>query len=161
MNTWWQQRLPRERLALSVMLSTLLGFAFYGLFWQPMQQQQARLQQQITSRSNTLQWLQEASQRYTQLLGSSPTNNRAHNRSQTVLAIADRALNQHQLQTQVQRIVPKGRNAVSISLEAVDFDKLLRWIAVMQDHGLTLSSANIAAKGTPPKVDARLQLARR
>jgi len=136
---------PRERL-LSVGCSVIvLMYGAYLLFYQPLVTESVLLQQKIRSQGQALQHLQQVGAEVAALrrqgLGTTPA---PEMENQSPMAVIDSSSQQLEIKLFIKRLQPEGADKVTLWLEDVAFDKLVYWLAILEDkHRLTVIQADV------------------
>lgn len=138
MSAWWQSLAPRERWMVLLAVLVTVCMSYYGMVWQPLNERSARDQQQVTKLQEQLAWMKGARQRIQEQGGASTSSSNV-NRNRSVLAITDETANRFQLKNAVKRINPEGNDGVSLEMDRVDYQALIRWLGhLQQEHGIAL-----------------------
>lgn len=147
--SWWEERVPRERLLLFAMMVVLGVWLALVAIWQPLQAARSRLGDQIVRYQGALSVLQS------QPVVAAP-----------VLAPDDRPLNivitetAAAYQLTIRRLEPDGQR-VRVVLDEVVFDSVILWLeAVQQDHGLRVTEIEMTRRPAPGVVNATLAVER-
>ena len=151
----WRALQPRERVALasgSLLALLMLG---YALLWVPMQRDVARLSVLVPKEHVQLLTMRAQAQEIARLRALAPASTNAGN----LLTTLERSALEHQLRQYITRMEPDPSNGVRVSLDAVAFDALLRWLADLQrDASVQAHNVSITAQAQPGMVNARLLL---
>ena len=76
-----------------------------------------------------------------------------------LLTTLERSATEHRLRQYITRMEPDPSNGVRVSLDAVAFDELLRWLADLQrDASVRAQNVSITAQAEAGMVNARLLL---
>ncbi len=155
MKAWWTSLGDRERALISggaVMALAVLG---YVLAWEPFQSSHRRLQQSVAEQRAELAWMRQAAQEIQRLSGAAQP--RSDGRS--LLTLVDQTARTAGLGAALKQITPQGDDKLSARLDAVEFDKLLPWLGVLErEHPITLINLSVDRTETPGLVNARVIL---
>lgn len=140
----WTALSIRERyLFVSGLAVVLLGIG-YALIYAPLQTENQRLRLQWQAQQQLRQHLQQVAQRVSALRASSHEAPLAAGEPAQIIADSSRQLElQAYLQTQT-----TADGQVDITLQSMPFNKLIYWLAVLQQqHGLGLAAIDIQQTG--------------
>ena len=147
----WQGLPPRDRLALGLLATFLLLVLLYLLLWRPVSQNLERargfLQQQRTLHA----YLQEhAPQVRARQVAPQASIDPAALQGLVTASAASQGLN-------VERLDNQGDGGLQVSLQPVEFARLLQWLVSLQEQGVRVEEAGLerADKGL---VSSRLLL---
>lgn len=158
MKQYWQQMSERERRMVSAMVLVVAATLYYLLIWEPITSRSAMLEQRITAQSETLAWMQHASQQI-RAQGRSATSRRADNLS--LISSINQAVNQHGLSKEIERIQPDGSSRVRVWFREVSFQQLVRWLhSVQNSSGARVAMLVVDAGDEGGRVSARIELER-
>lgn len=159
MKQWFFSRQPQERFALIIMAIFLIGAAFYALFWLPLNEEIAQKKRWISEQQKTLSWMQQTAVKIHRL-----TSNRHADplkRGNALLTTIDSTAKQQQIREAVKRIKPQGNDKVQLWLEQASFDRMIRWLDVLQQrHGVSISTITVDRQNDSGLVNARINLER-
>ena len=146
---WWEARVPRERLLLSVLMVVLGIWLIFAAIWQPLQSARLRLGDQIARQDRALSVLQ--SQPAAVETETVPDDRPLAN------VITDSVA---AFQLTIRRLEPEGPR-VRVVLEDAPFDAVILWLdAVQRDQGLRVSEIELTRRPAPGVVNAVLALER-
>lgn len=155
---WLAGLAPRERLAVlvgGVLLALTLVFL---IVWEPMSNAREDAAAALATEralAGRLELVQAEVNKARQ------TGRGAVNRNLSLLAAVDQASRSGTLGAAPSRLQPDGDKEVKVWLEDVSFDKLLRWLAELeQRYGVVAQAAEIEREAGPGLVNARLTLVR-
>ena len=155
MKVWWDSLEHRERALIGggmVMALIVLG---YVLVWEPFQIGYRRLQQSVAEQRADLAWMRQAAQEI-QRLGSAA---RPRSDGRSLLTLIDQTARTAGMGTALKQITPQSDDRLSARLDAVEFDKLLPWLSVLErDHPITLINLSVDRTETAGLVNARVIL---
>jgi general secretion pathway protein M len=153
-SSWYGSLPAREQLFVSRGAIAAAVLLVGGLAWQvhaSVKATQARVERKQGDLAFILQNL-------TELQAASPT---AAANGQPLVVLVDRTARDAGIAGQVAGTDPSGTNGLRVRLEGVDFDAMVRWLAVLQQqHGLSIQTASVERGGEPGRVQATLVLTR-
>lgn len=145
----------RERIMATGCTVVLLVYGLYMLLWQPLQDEQAQLQQAIKVKRETYQYLQQMAERVTGLGGSSPPVTVDPSQQEVILRQSAMQLG---LAETIKQLRAGPANQFELTLEKTPFDSLIKWLAALADkHGAQVLQLRLGEAG-PGLVDGRLRL---
>lgn len=155
MKQWWSTLAERERFVLLIGVIILLVALGYALLWRPLDRHIALRRERVTQLSRDLQWMQVAAAKMRSLQAAGQIGT-----FKGPLAVAvDASARRHALEPAVIRLAPQGQGVVDMSLSAVNFNVLLRWLGDLQMQGIGIGRFDLTPVG-PGRVKATLQLVR-
>jgi general secretion pathway protein M len=158
MKQWFFSRQPQERLALIVMAIFIIGAALYTLFWLPLNEDIAQKQIWVTEQQKTLDWMQRTAVEINHL---KPTSRQQKKSDEALLTTIDRTAKQQRIREAVKRIKPQGDNKAQLWLEQASFDRMIRWLDLLQQrHNISISTITIDRQSGSGLVNARINLER-
>jgi general secretion pathway protein M len=161
MKAWWMSLQTRERVILTVAVIILVLILIYLLIIEPYLESRAMLANNIQGNQQTLVWMQQASQQVNQLRASTSPRVRAGKNRRSLLAVVDISAKRSKIRTNIQRMEPQGENGIKLTIDDVDFDKLIRWIGSIQlSQGINVTRATVSRRDKLGLIDARLSLQR-
>ncbi len=151
----WRALHPRERVALAGGGTLALILLGYALLWVPVQRDLSRLRVLVPKEHEQLLVMRAQAQEIARLRARAPVSANAGN----LLTTLERSATEHQLRQYITRMEPDPSNGVRVSLDAVAFDALLRWLADLQrDASVRAQNVSITAQAEAGMVNARLLL---
>jgi general secretion pathway protein M len=161
MKAWWMSLQTRERMILTVAAIILILILIYLLIIEPYLESRAMLANNIQGDQQTLVWMQQASGQVNQLRAGTSSRVRAGKDKRSLLAVVDISAKRSKIHTNIQRMEPQGENGIKLTIDDVDFDKLIHWIGSIQlTQGVNVTRATVSRSDTPGLIDARLSLQR-
>jgi type II secretory pathway component PulM len=157
MMQWWLRLAVRERALLLLATGLVVGTAFYGLVWQPLAERQALQLARHARLQADLAWMLRAGQRFERLRAAGGD---ALGTSASLLSVVDEAARADGIKPAISQLNPEGDRLVRLALEAVEFNKVLRWLAHMQAQGVRLDEMTFSRHAEPGQVQGRLTLSR-
>ena len=151
----WRGLQPRER-ALITSAGILLCITFvYALLWVPMQRDLRHLRTALPEAETHLTVMRAQLAQAQQLRSARPTAGQSVSLQTAVEQTAATA----GIQGTISRLETHGPKTVDVSLDAVAFDQLIRWLADLQKkHPITIEAATVDRQASPGLVNARLTL---
>ncbi len=158
MKQWFFSRQPQERLALIVMAIFIIGAALYTLFWLPLNEDIAQKQIWVTEQQKTLDWMQRTAVEINHL---KPTSGQQKKSDEALLTTIDRTAKQQRIREAVKRIKPQGDNKAQLWLEQASFDRMIRWLDLLQQrHNISISTITVDRQSGSGLINARISLER-
>ena len=133
----------------------LLGIHAFVI--EPYQQRVATVREAIVQQRADLAWMQSA-------VAGIPTGGTAASSAQisgTLANFINQAVQRQGLSGQLSQISPIGNDEIRMRYSAVDFNKLVKFIAQVNSSGLDIKDIRISAADDPGIVDSSLVLVRR
>lgn len=136
---------PRERLLSVGGAVVVLLYGGYLLFYQPLAAESLLLQQKIQSQRQAYRHLQQVGSEVAALRGQGAAAVRSPElESQSPMAAIDSSSQQMEIKPAIKRLQPEGADKVTLWLENIAFDKLIVWLAVLEDkHRLAVIQIDV------------------
>ncbi|MDD3608358.1 MAG: type II secretion system protein M [Halothiobacillaceae bacterium] len=155
----YERLAPRERTAVILAGVALAGFAFYSLLWEPVHKAHLRAERALDDARSLNAWVSEASAKL-RAAGAPATVAPAPVAASPMAAI-EQAGREAGLASALKRREPEGETGVRAQFEDVDFDRLVRMLALLETRfGLVPDSLELERRDGPGKVNVRLVLKR-
>ena len=148
---------PREKMIVAVALLVMLVIGGHALVIEPYLQRVAALQDEIEQQRADLEWMRSAVAR---LPNSAMTADSDEIRG-TLANFIDQAVRRQGLAGQLSQMSPVGEDEIRMRYSAVEFNRLIAFIALVNSSGLAVKDIRISPAETPGIVDANLVLERR
>ena len=148
---------PREKMIVAVALLVMLVIGGHALVIEPYLQRVAALQDEIEQQRADLEWMRSAVAR---LPNSAMTADSAEI-SGTLANFIDQAVRRQGLAGQLSQMSPVGEDEIRMRYSAVEFNRLIAFIALVNSSGLAVKDIRISPAETPGIVDSNLVLERR
>ena len=148
---------PREKMIVAFALLVMLVIGGHALVIEPYLQRVAALQDEIEQQRADLEWMRSAVAR---LPNSAMTADSAEI-SGTLANFIDQAVRRQGLAGQLSQMSPVGEDEIRMRYSAVEFNRLIAFIALVNSSGLAVKDIRISPAETPGIVDANLVLERR
>ena len=148
---------PRERAIVVLALLVAVGIGLHGLVIEPYQQRLVELEDAIEQQRADYEWMRTA------IVGM-PTGEIDGNSVQiegTLANFINQAVNRQGLSSQLSQMSPIGNDEIRMRYNAVDFNRLVNFIAQVNASGLEIKDLRITATDTPGTVDSSLIFVRR
>ncbi len=149
----------REKLIVAVALAVVLVLGVHALVIEPYQERVSTLREQIAQQRADLAWMNSA-------VAGMPAGDlgvgvNAPQISGTLANFIDQAVRRQGLSGQLSQMSPIGSDEVRMRYSAVDFNRLVSFIAQVNANGLDIKDIRISAAENPGVVDSSLVLVRR
>ena len=148
---------PRERLIVAVAAIALLAVAVHALVIEPYQIRAQTLRDDLEQQKADLEWMRTAVQRLP--IGGVVVAGDAEIDG-TLASFVDQAVRQQGLSGQLSSITPVGDDVIRMRLSAVDFNRLIGFVARIYSSGLAVRDIRITTTDTPGLVDSNIVLFR-
>ena len=148
---------PRERLIIAIAAAALLGVAIHALVIEPYQIRLQNLQDDLEQQKGDLEWMRSAVLRLP--VGGVVVANDVEIDG-TLANFVDQAVRQQGLNNQLSSMSPVGDDVIRMRLSAVDFNRLVGFIARIYTSGLEIRDIRITSTDTPGLVDSNIVLFR-
>lgn len=156
---WLTSLQPRERFTVIVGGIALLFILLYLLVWAPITEYHEEQQLRLQSQQQLYSWMKNAAQEVSQLSGSS-AGSAARNQNQSISALADRSARTTGIKAFITKI-EQSQNDVKVTLSEADFDRIIHWLADLQDkYAISSTSIKIERTKTAGAVNAHITLER-
>ncbi|MDH5388923.1 MAG: type II secretion system protein M [Gammaproteobacteria bacterium] len=154
LNNWYNSLSLRDR---NLFISTIVILSitlFYLIVWEPLHQGRDLQQQKLKSQQDIYSWMQSASSEAMSLKGAgikkAPSN-------QPISLILENSAKISGLKQYINKIESSGKNGARVKIDSASFDQLLVWLNTLeQQHGVTITTANIERNDEMGTVSARL-----
>ena len=148
---------PREKMIVAVALLVMLVIGGHALVIEPYLQRVTALQDEIEQQRADLEWMRSAVAR---LPNSAMTADSAEI-SGTLANFIDQAVRRQGLAGQLSQMSPVGEDEIRMRYSAIEFNRLIAFIALVNSSGLAVKDIRISPAETPGIVDSNLVLERR
>ena len=147
----------REKAIFALALLVMIVVGVHALVIEPYQERLATLQQQIVQQQDDLVWMQSAVARMP--AAAAPASTAVING--TLANFINQAVRSQGLSGQLSQMSPIGNDEVRMRYNAVDFNRLVSFIARLSSSGLKVKDIRISSADDPGIVDSNLVLVRR
>jgi general secretion pathway protein M len=135
MKQWLQKSSPRERGLLIGGVVVLLVSGLYAFTYQPIIEDQQRLNDAIDAQQRLQNYLQTISTQALELRAQQPANADAQIAAdQSPMSVIDSGSEQAGIKPTIKRLVPEGQDNVTLWLEKCPFDVLMGWLAALESQ---------------------------
>lgn len=145
---------PRERFILLLGILVISALGVHALVIEPYQNHLVDLSEEIEQSRSDLQWM-------TSMVHRIPVSGNSQSQqsfSGSLANLIDRAVKQQKLGSFLAQMTPKGEEEIRVRFSAVPFEQLVRFIATMNDQGLSVKDLRVNAGDNPAQVDSNLVL---
>ena len=147
----------REKAIVGVALLVLIVLGIHAFVIEPYQERIATVREAIAQQRTDLAWMRSA-------VAGMPTGEAAAGTTQisgTLANFINQAVQSQGLSGQLSQISPIGNDEIRMRYSAVDFNRLVNFIAQVNSSGLDIKDIRISAADDPGIVDSSLVLVRR
>ena len=149
----------REKAIVAVALLLAIVLGVHAFVIEPYQTSVASLQQDIEQQSSDLVWMKSAVARLPAASAANSGNN--HKISGTLANFINQVIRRQGLNQQLTNISPIGNDEIRIRYNAVEFNRLVSFIAQVNTNGLQVKDIRILVADNPGIVDSNIVLVRR
>jgi type II secretory pathway component PulM len=147
----------REKAIVGAALLVLIVLGIHAFVIEPYQERIATVREAIAQQRADLAWMRSA-------VAGMPTGGAAASTTQisgTLANFINQAVQRQGLSGQLSQISPIGNDEIRMRYSAVDFNRLVNFIAQVNSSGLDIKDIRISAADDPGIVDSSLVLVRR
>jgi general secretion pathway protein M len=138
MKTWWQELKISEQRLVAMMGVLVIGFVFFSLIWQPLNENITKTQQKIARQQTLLTSVQLGTQRYQQ----AKRNGTSTKSNGSLSSIVNKSAGRHNIT--IARLLPKD-NDLQVWVDEVPFSQLLGWLEFLANReGLLVKSIDLS-----------------
>jgi len=148
---------PREKAIVALALVVVIVLGVHAFVVEPYQERVATVRDAIDQQNADLAWMKSAVAR----LPAGGTNAGTVEIEGTLANFIDQAVRSQGLSGQLSQMSPIGTDEVRIRYSAVDFNRLVKFIAQVSSSGLDVKDLRISAADNPGIVDSSIVLVRR
>ncbi|MDH5610909.1 MAG: type II secretion system protein M [Gammaproteobacteria bacterium] len=154
LNIWYSHLPSRDRNMLITALVLVFITLLYLLVWEPVHQGRDLQQQQFKSQQEIYTWMQSAANEAKSLKSSGI---RKTSSNQPITLILETSATSSGLKQHINKIESSGKSGAQVKIDSASFDQLLVWLNTLeQQHGVTVTTANIERNDQPGSISARL-----
>ena len=146
----------REKIIVLAALVVVVVIAVHALVVEPYQLRVASLSDEIEQQRSDLAWMKSTVVRMPTNLAPSNTANI----SGTLANFIDQAVRRQGLSDQLSQMSPIGTDEIRMRYKAVDFNRLISFIAEVNSSGLEVQDMRILSSDVPGIVDSHIVLMR-
>lgn len=144
----------RERRTLGIGGAIAVVLFVLAVVW-PLERNVGQLHRDVARKRSELAWMRRVAP---ELAGAAPQQ---RGPAEPLIVLIDQSAHQAGLSGALAGSTPSGRDALSLQLQHVPFDRMIGWLARLhQREGVEVISARIQATGKPGLVNASLDLKR-
>lgn len=143
MKDWYLRQTPRDRIiVIAVGMLVVVGL-LYALAWYPLQKRLSDTRQAITTKTETLEYLQRGAAQLAASGGGGAGEPRQSDKAPYLLI--DEIIRNAGL-AQADRVEPNGANGARVQFSEVAFDRLIQVLAELELYGLEVSNMTLTRK---------------
>ena len=157
MPEWLARYSLRERLIVGVALLVVLALGLHAFVIEPYQLRMSELRDALAQQREDLKWTRSVIARMPQDGGAGG----AAQFNGTLANFVDQAVRRQGLTGQLSQMSPVGSDEIRMRYSAVEFNRLVSFIAVVSASGLEIKDIRISAVDNPGVVDSSIVLVRR
>lgn len=159
MKEWFEQLEPRERLLVMIAGGLTIFALIVALGVRPIMNQSKRGHELVEDKRELLAELSEVATRLGPQRGDQQAN--AAGSSQSLVLVVDQSTRSSGLAQHLKRNQPDGTSSIRLRFENAPFDTLITWLQGLQNqHGISVTSANIDTAASAGRVNCNLTLGR-
>jgi type II secretory pathway component PulM len=153
MKDWWMNLAVREKQSLIIGSACVFLFLLYELIWSPFTTNIDDMRNRIQHNQELLAWMQNADKRIETLEKSSKGS--ATQNTGSLLGIMQAQVNTSPFAKSVKQLRQSDNESVQLSLQKIDFDKLVIWLAELgQKQGIIVDQMAITPGDAPGVINA-------
>ena len=145
---------PRERTIFGLSGLALLGLLIHALVLEPYYQKQSSLTEQLDQTISDLEWMESEVHR----LPVAAMSGEAIKFEGSLANLIDKEVLSQKLDANLAQMTPVGTDEIRVRFAGIAFDKLLNFIARVNNQGLSVKDLRINASDKRAEVDASLVL---
>jgi type II secretory pathway component PulM len=149
----------REKAIVAVALLVVILLGVHAFVIEPYQERVATLHQDIGQQNSDFVWMKSAVARLPAAGVASSVSNQTI--SGTLANFIDQVVRRQGLSEQLSQISPIGNDEIRMRYKAVDFNRLVNFIAQINNSGLEVKDIRILPADIPGIVDSNIVLVRR
>ena len=144
----------REKAIVLLGIILMTGLSIHALLIEPYQNRMASLSEQLQQANSDFQWMKS-------MLPGLPENGEksiTKNFDGSLANLINISVKQQKLDTFLTQMTPRGDDEIRVRFSAIPFDQLIRFVAKINDQGLSVKDLRINAADDPGQVDSNLVL---
>ena len=149
----------REKAIVAAALVVVIVLGVHALVIEPYQERVVLLRESIEQQNTDLVWMKTAVARLPAAGAANPAGGQAI--SGTLANFIDQVVRRQGLSEQLSQISPIGNDEIRMRYNAVDFNRLVSFIAQVNTSGLEIKDIRILPADIPGIVDSNIVLVRR
>ena len=146
----------REKLIVLVAMVVVIVLSVHALVIEPYLTRMTALHDEIEQQRTDLAWMKSAVAR----MPTGMTSSSAVSISGTLANFIDQAVRRQGLSDQLSQMSPMGTDEIRMRYKAIDFNRLIGFIAEVNSNGLEVQDMRILVSDTPGIVDSHIVLMR-
>jgi len=146
----------REKLIVLVAMVVVIVIGVHALVIEPYQMRVAALHDEIEQQRTDLVWMKSTVAR----MPTSVTSSSTTQISGTLANFIDQAVRRQGLSEQLSQMSPIGTDEIRMRYKAIDFNRLIGFIAEVNSNGLEVQDMRILSSDVPGIVDSHIVLMR-
>jgi general secretion pathway protein M len=151
---WYDSLSTRERNLVTIAGGLLAIALIYLIVVLPLQTLTDRKAKSVQRKTADLAWMQGVAPQVMQAYAPGGAGS-----GESLVVLVDRTAREAGLGSALGGQSPDGEQGLRLRLESAPFDAVVTWLALLQEqHGVTISAANIDAASAPGLVNASLTL---
>lgn len=159
LRAWFEQLAPRERLLVTMAGGVIVLALIIMLGIRPIMSQSKRGNELVEDKRELLAELREVAARLGPQRGAASTP--ASGNTQSLVLVIDQTTRSSGLAQHLKRNQPDGADSIRLRFENAPFDSVVTWLNTLQNqHGMSVTSANIDASPQTGRVNCNLTVAR-
>jgi len=155
MKDWYLRQTPRDQVIVLVLGALTIIGLLYAMVWHPLSTRQARAEQALVTKADTLEFIRRGA---AQLKGASGASVERKTSDKAPYLLIDQVIRQAKMDPP-ERVEPSGSNGARVQYSEVEFDRLVQVIAELELYGLQVSTMTISRKNQGT-VSARFNMER-
>lgn len=157
MRLWWDGLQPRERIIFGGGLALAIVMLVWGLVWQPLGRERARLGEEVEVQRRELALVRAVSA--IPSTGANPAAVKLDRQGKSLLALVDASARDANLESQLKRVEPIGARSVRASFEFAPFDTIVGWLELLaKSYGVRVTDLSVDRAEGNGLVSARITL---
>ncbi|NTV12452.1 MAG: type II secretion system protein M [Desulfobulbaceae bacterium] len=154
MSNWWENLLPREKMAVAAG-ALAVGLLLLYLLVQPLLSKRSKLRDEVVRGRTELAWMHEAAREIEQSGPAAPQGTA----TAPPMQLIDQAARENHLSDQLKRLEPGVNGEIKVWLNNANFVNLLHWLRQLSATGrLAVTNLNVEKGSAPGLVNAQLTL---
>lgn len=154
---WWDGLQSRERLILGFGIGLAIVMLVWGMIWQPLGRERARLGDQVEVQRRELALVRAVSA--IPSTAANPAAAKLDRQGKSLLALVDASAREANLESQLKRVEPIGSRSVRASFEFASFDNVMGWLESMaKGYGVHVTDLSVDRAEGNGLVSARITL---
>lgn len=144
----------REKFIVVLAIIVISGLAVDALLIEPYQNRLTTLDEQIQQADSDLSWMNSMLHR----IPASGGSNSQDSFNGSLANLINQLVGRQQLNNYLAQMTPRGDDEIRVRFSSVPFEKLIIFVATINDQGLTVKDLRINVADSPGQVDSNLVL---